>query len=107
MKQISKSDTMRQLLRSGEWTRHALAVAVDIEPSAAFRLIQKEHERGNVDIVGVTQKGKYKLYAWSGDDDLITMSIRAAEYLQEHAMDQLGKSLARHLMRLSGASVTV
>lgn len=103
-KQRTKADMMRQLLRAGEWTRHALAVAVDTEPSAAWRLIRTEHERGNVDIVGVTPIGKYKLYTWSGDDDLITMSIRAAEYLKEHATDQLGKSLARHLMRLSGAS---
>lgn len=103
---LTKADQMRQLLRSGEWNAHALASAVDAEPSAAWRLIDKELKAGNVDMVGYKVRGKarYKLYTWSGDDDLITMSIRAAEYLREHATDQLGKSLACHLMRLSGAS---
>ena len=106
MTTITKADQMRQLLREGEWNSYALATAVDCEPSAAYRLIQRELTSGNVACVGykVHGKARYKLYTWAGDDDLIIMAIRAAEYLHEHAADQLGKSLANHLMRLSGAT---
>lgn len=102
---ITKADQMRQLLREGEWNSYSLACAVDCDPSNAYALIQREVKLGNVACVGykVHGKARYKLYTWAGDDDLITMSIRAAEYLREHAADHLGKSLANHLMRLSGA----
>ncbi|MDE3021938.1 MAG: hypothetical protein KGI54_08770 [Pseudomonadota bacterium] len=98
---------MRQLLRDGEWNCHALAMEADCHHTGAYALIQRELAAGNVAEVGYVVKGmaRYKTYIWAGDDDLITMSIRAAEYLKEHAKDHLGQSLANHLMRLTGASI--
>lgn len=108
---MTKADHMRKLLRESEWGVSDLAHEADALPSQALRLIQREIERGNVECVGkkiVVCQGRFvatiKTYTWCGDDDLITMSIRAAEYLRERATDKLGRSLANHLMRLSGAS---
>ena len=73
--------------------------------TGAYALILRELEAGNVAQTGYIVQGRsrYKLYTWIGDDDLITMSIKAAEYLKEHAKDNLGQSLANHLIRLAGA----
>jgi hypothetical protein len=56
-----------------------------------------------VQFVGYKQEtGKRSnLYTWVGDDDLITMAKRAADYLEEHAKDQLGQSIANHLRRMT------
>jgi len=106
MKKISKADRIRQLLRQGDWSAQDLADEVGCHYTGAYSLIQRELEAGNVVDVGyrVHIKVRCRLYTWAGDDDLITMAIRAAEYLREHATDHLGQSLANHLMRLSGAT---
>ena len=109
---ITKADHIRQLLRTSDWTINALAKAANAHPAQTLRLLVKELDAGNVVVTGYKNgifggfgKGrKIRLYTWAGDDDLITMSIRAAEYLREKATDQLGQSLANHLMRLSGAT---
>ena len=110
---LTKANHMRQLLRESDWTIGGLASEVGANPGQVHRLIHSEMNVGNVVIAGkrsTKDRGGWmkdkniNLYTWSGDDDLITMAIRAAEYLREHAKDQLGLSLANHLMRLSGAS---
>ena len=109
---MSKADNIRYLLRTSEWTVNALAKEANADPAQTLRLIVNEINKGNVVSVGYKDgsdsgwmKGKkIRLYTWAGDDDLITMSIRAAEYLREKSTDQIGKAIANHLMRLSGAS---
>jgi len=90
---------MRQLLREDDWTPTELGLAANCARSVANNLIQQEIANGNVEFVGYKREpgARSKRYTWIGDDDLITMARRAAEYLSEHAQDQLGKSIAKHL----------
>jgi hypothetical protein len=100
---MKTSDKMRQILREDDWTPTELGRAAGCARSVANNLIQREIANGNVQFVGYKQEtGKRSnLYTWVGDDDLITMSKRAADYLDEHAQDQLGKSIANHIRRMT------
>jgi hypothetical protein len=94
---------MRQLLREDDWTTTELGLAAGCARSVANNLIQRELLNGNVEFVGYKRKvgARSNLYTWIGDDDLLTMAKRAAEYLEEHAQDSLGKSIANHLLRMT------
>jgi hypothetical protein len=100
---VTVSDKMRQLLREYDWTPAQLASEVGCRISVAQNLITREIAAGNVEFVGYDRRpgARSNLYAWVGDDDLITMAKRAADYLDEHAQDQLGRSLANHLRRMT------
>jgi hypothetical protein len=95
---VTKFDKMRQLLRDADWTYQELADEVDCQKASAIKLVHEEIAAGNVKFVGY--KAYSKLYTWVGDDDLITMAKRAADYLEEHAKDKLGQSIAHHLRRM-------
>jgi predicted transcriptional regulator len=94
---------MRQLLREDDWTTTELGLAAGCARSVANNLIQRELLNGNVEFVGYKRKvgARSNLYTWIGDDDLIAMTKRAADYLAEHAQDSLGKSIANHLLRMT------
>jgi hypothetical protein len=100
---ITCTDKMRQLLREDDWTTTELGLAAGCARSVANNLIQRELLNGNVEFVGYKREvgARSNLYTWIGDDDLLTMAKRAAEYLDEHAQDSLGKSLANHLFRMT------
>lgn len=100
---ITQSDHMRQLLREDDFTPTELGLAAGCARSVANNLIQREILNGNVEFVGYKREpgARSKRYTWVGDDDLLTMAKRAAEYLTEHAQDQLGKSIANHLLRMT------
>jgi hypothetical protein len=100
---VTRTDMMRQLLREDDLTPLDLAMAVGCHRSMAQHLISKEMAAGNVKFVGYDKRprSRSKLYAWVGDDDLITMAKRAADYLEEHAKDQLGQSIANHIRRMT------
>ena len=100
---ITCADRMRQLLREDDWTTTELGHAAGCARSVANNLIQRELLLGNVEFVGYKREpgARSNLYTWIGDDDLLTMAKRAAEYLDEHAHDTLGKSIARHLLRMT------
>jgi predicted transcriptional regulator len=96
---VTKFDKMRQLLREADWTYQELADEVDCQKASAIKLVREEIAAGNVKFVGY--KADSNLYTWVGDDDLITMAKRAADYLEQHAKDQLGQSIAKHLRRMT------
>jgi hypothetical protein len=100
---VTVSDKMRQILRDDDWTPSELASEVGCRVSVAQNLISKEIAAGNVQFVGYDRRpgSRSNLYTWVGDDDLITMAKRAADYLEEHAKDPLGQSIANHLRRMT------
>jgi predicted transcriptional regulator len=100
---VTTSDRMRQLLREDDWTPTELASEVGCHRSMAQNLIGKEIAAGNVQFVSYDRRpgSRSNLYTWVGDDDLLTMAKRAADYLEEHAKDQLGQSIANHLRRMT------
>lgn len=97
---ITHRDTARQLLRQSDYTISELVTEIGADWHSLYRMIKNELKNGNVEVV--SKNAHPKRYTWCGDDDLITMALRAADYLRDNASDELGKSLSRHLFRLAG-----